>query len=634
MANFLVISDPDDGRRAEALERAAPMLSFLPGLGSGRRTRGRIAVAWAAGAHAPVDAAGGAGDHGPTVVWGDALPAGGDGRISAAELAARISSGAPPPELSFDGFHAWVHGRPDGGIVLGADPVGLFPVYVWSDPDDRVLLAASAPSTLQAHPAFRPVLDPRGLAGVLLTNGLVGGRSLLRGVRRLPPGRLLDWRPGREPEELVGYEPRREDGLDVLPHRVLLDRMDRLLEETVARHVAPHAAAATMLSGGLDSRLLTGYGCRSRRDWTAVTLGDEEDLEYRCASRVARELGLEHRRLEHRPSAFPEGARIEAGVAGLSAGFSGVQGWAAPLGEAGLPPVMMTGLLGNAVLGLSQLRRARWRGAGEAVDVGPVVEALTRWGVPMEVLRETARPWFLEGHLEPLWAARRERLLPPGPSMAHRIWLLDLRHRQRFHVGGMAWRLSFDAWPTVPVTDRSVLDLVASCPVAALDGRRLQRELLRRRFPALARLPLDRNSFDTTPLEPGTADYVRQALARRLGATPPGRWWRRWRRGEERRYYYRVYDLGSEGWREVRRAAEPARAALEPLFDVEALTRSYLPPPDADPRLDDGIVDASGRKLLLGLMTLLGGDGPGRPPEVAAGGPGKAPARDAAPGDP
>jgi hypothetical protein len=102
-------------------------------------------------------------------------------------------------------------------------------------------------------------------------------------------------------------------------------------------------------------------------------------------------------------------------------------------------------------------------------------------------------------------------------------------------------------------------------------------ELLRSRFPHLARLPLDRNSWNTTPLLPTHAGRLRRAVAR--AAAPFTTRLQRAASRVERRYYHRVYDFNGPGWQKVRRLAEPHREHLSPWFRMDRL-HAYVPPPD------------------------------------------------------
>src|SRR5256885_1776663 len=149
------------------------------------------------------------------------------------------------------------------------------------------------------------------------------------------------------------------------------------------------------------------------------------------------------------------------------------------------------------------------------------------------------------------------------------------------HSGLGSWRLCFGAWPVLPVQDRVVLETAGGMPAATLDRRRAEDEVLRRRFPDLARLPLDRNSSNLEPLIPSAWWRVRRGVRDRVAAVVrlagrasarPGA------RRVERRRYVRVYDLNGPGWRAVRRQAEPYRERLAGVAGPPVVGLAASPP--------------------------------------------------------
>jgi asparagine synthase (glutamine-hydrolysing) len=179
-----------------------------------------------------------------------------------------------------------------------------------------------------------------------------------------------------------------------------------------------------------------------------------------------------------------------------------------------------------------------------------------------------------------------------------------LYHRQRFHIGGHAWSESFGAWPIVPAVDMGVLAVAGGMPASTLDQRRLQIELVRTRFPDLARLPLDRNSYNMDPLVPSLVWRLRRRVMRR--AKRIVRTWVPDRPPRvERRRYYRQYDINGPGWKSIRAAAEPLRRLGDEFFD-RAVLDELVPPAEARPEFKDGIVDPAGMRSILGFLLWLG----------------------------
>ena len=184
---------------------------------------------------------------------------------------------------------------------------------------------------------------------------------------------------------------------------------------------------------------------------------------------------------------------------------------------------------------------------------------------------------------------------------SRRAWSFSLYHRQRFHIGSEAWRLTFAGWPAVLAADQALLEIGGSLPPATAADRRAQLELLRTRFPELAELPLDRNSADTTPIQPGLRWLLSrrfrrplQRLQGKLELAPGGR-------RLERRRYYRIFDINNAGWMALRREAETSRELAYAFFEKPAFDR-LLPPPDVRIVSRDGIADVAGIKTVIGFM--------------------------------
>jgi asparagine synthase (glutamine-hydrolysing) len=144
--------------------------------------------------------------------------------------------------------------------------------------------------------------------------------------------------------------------------------------------------------------------------------------------------------------------------------------------------------------------------------------------------------------------------------------------------------------------DGELLDLIGGMPYEHLRNRRMQFDLLKRRFPALARLPLDRNSFDTRPVVSRYGRAVNYALGK------PRELYYRWTRHiVERRFYYRTLAFDSPGWNAVRSAAEVHRGNAERVLDGAALAE-VLPRPGEPFRVENAISDTAKMKVMAGFL--------------------------------
>jgi len=589
VAGVLFVRDTNAERRRRAMGAAEAALAELGRLTIGSLELGDVGAVWGARAGAPVQHL--SDGSRATLLLGDVIAGPGPARLAPREYDAAEDPGDIPPP--FDGYHLSATFDRHGSLTIATDVLGLFPVYHGSA--GGTVLAASHLPLLRAHESFRPALDPAGLIGLLLTRGLVEGRTLYRGVRRLASGHVLRARPGREPAEVRHYRVPVSAIHHDFPFPEAVHRLHDALVAACRRHV-PAGPATLMLSGGLDSRLLAGLLARQGVPAGALTLGDPSDIEYACARAVAEELRLPHTLVPEGARPFPLERRIRWD--GVTSSLAIEEGDLGAAVEA-FPSPLVTGYLMDAVVGGSHID---WAYDAEARRCGydRFFARVNAYGLSVEALRRLLRPEWSADCLPSVLDAIRRSYESGGGGELSRAWQFDLAHRQRYWVGQVLPTVAFGAWPCLPAVDREVLAVAGGLPLGLLAGRRLEIEVLKRFYPRLAALPLDRNAFDTTPLVPGASDLVRKALSRRL---------RRLRErvglpGRERRFYYRTHDFNSPRWREVRRAAEPAREIAHSVFD----RREYdelLPPPDSRWPGDDPIVDSARLKTLLGVALWL-----------------------------
>lgn len=592
MANFLLLIDPDPDRGSAFIRAAEPKLPPLDGLAGGLLDAGDCRVAWAAHASAPVDAAGDS--TGLSIIWGDALKRGTGERLAAKEL--RASADAPLDVR--DGFHAAAVCESSRGVTITTDPLGLFPVYYWTA--GNVLLAGSSPELFRHHPLFERKLDPAGLAGILLTNGLVGGRTLLRGVRRLAPGAAMRWRPGNEPREIECFEWPETGRYHDLPYSAHVELIDDALGKAAARHATGASRVGLLLSGGRDSRMLGGYLSRAGVPLTALTLGLPADFDRRCARGVAEALGLEHHCTDVDYGEYARCAEASVRWEHLAGGFNNVTDWSAYSKFRDTAPRFAMGALCDAIIGGSNVDPAYSKEEGR-LSFDRLLESVTRRGFSVETLKRLLRKDVFGDLAEVTAAECRETYEGYSDSESQRAFRFGLEHLERFHVGSMAWACSFSGWPVLPFCDTELLKSVCGLPAASLSGRRIQDAILCSRFKELAALPLDRNSLETAPLLPGPEHLLRmhaRTFMARWGLSSTDK---KPDPARERRYYYRIWDIGNPGWASIRQDAERCRDRAGDLFDRSVL-EELLPPPDRPIRTDGRLYDSSGAKLLLGFL--------------------------------
>jgi len=141
-------------------------------------------------------------------------------------------------------------------LLLARDHLGVKPLYYARR--GSALLFASELKALLAHPLVKTEVDAAGLAEVL-TFARTPGSGVYRDVHELRPGHLATW-------DEQGLHLKRYWSLRSAPHTddlpTTTERIRVLLEDALKRLLIADVPVATLLSGGLDSSLLTALACK------------------------------------------------------------------------------------------------------------------------------------------------------------------------------------------------------------------------------------------------------------------------------------------------------------------------------------------------------------------------------------
>jgi asparagine synthase (glutamine-hydrolysing) len=588
MALFVATLDRSPDRRRRFLEAAQKELGAVCSVPAVSFERADLAVVSCTESWEPFRCAESA--EAEAFVWGYAMEQGRNAAAPAdvAHVWRLLPARVPPP---LEGIHIAFCHRTDGTCVVGADLLGFAPVYYACGKD--YVIVSSSPELFRSHPEFVAELDPAGLTGILMTNGLVGGRALLRRVRRLAPGALLVISRDGTARELSQYRPEMSDRYFGDTFEQNYERLRETLDDCFARHLSPQHSYGLQLSGGLDSRLVAGILKRRGIAFKAFSFGSPRDIEVQCASGVTKALNVPHELLAIRMDRYLEYARSECKWKHLSIG-SGALMMYEPIAEsAQFRAGLLSGFIGDSVLGAQSVSL----GDDEsAVTFAAMFKKLNRWGIPVptikRLLRKLCAPNVVDEVAEEVETSYR--------SLAERewqsAWLFWHYHRCRFHTSTVLGMHSRWPWPVVPYVDTKLLSLMGGLPYAHVRSRRLQYHMLATEFPDLARVPLDRNSFHMKPVVPRYGRMADRMLYK------PREYFYRWTRAlHDRRYYHRVLNFNSPGWATVREAAENYRRNALRVLDDAALAE-VLPRPGERRREYDGIEDASKAKLMTGFL--------------------------------
>ncbi len=150
-------------------------------------------------------------------------------------------------------------------LFAARDRVGVKPFFFYED-GRRFLFGSVIPALAAAAPwceGLRPRLDADGRRELfLLGPGRKPGSGVLKGYRELEPGQYLRY-------SADGLSVRRYWDLQARPHmegrRETIDHVRFLVEDAVRRQLVSDVPLCTMLSGGLDSSILSALAASEYR---------------------------------------------------------------------------------------------------------------------------------------------------------------------------------------------------------------------------------------------------------------------------------------------------------------------------------------------------------------------------------
>ena len=188
-------------------------------------------------------------------------------------------------------------------VLLVRDRLGVKPLYVAELPG-RTRFASSLPALL-AGGGVDTRLDPAGLHHYLTWHSIVPApRTILRGVRKLPPATVRVLEPGRAPRDHVYWQPsytRRPEhaGWGAQDWQ---EAVRDALRTAVRRRTVADVEVGVLLSGGLDSSLLVALLAEEGHRPSTFSIGfaDRDGVagdEFAYSDAVAQKFGTEHHRI-------------------------------------------------------------------------------------------------------------------------------------------------------------------------------------------------------------------------------------------------------------------------------------------------------------------------------------------------
>jgi asparagine synthase (glutamine-hydrolysing) len=185
-------------------------------------------------------------------------------------------------------------------VFLARDRAGEKPLFYHHA--NGVLRFASELKALLADPALPRGVEPAALDCYLAMGYVPGDRCMLQGFNKLPAAHalLFDLQAGQVKVWRYWQLPELEAAQGSVDEAALLDELEALLEDAVRRQMVADVPVGVLLSGGVDSSLITAMAVRASSQVQTFTIGFPghgklDETEH--ARLIARHFGTRHTEL-------------------------------------------------------------------------------------------------------------------------------------------------------------------------------------------------------------------------------------------------------------------------------------------------------------------------------------------------
>ena len=192
-------------------------------------------------------------------------------------------------------------------LLLARDRLGIKPLY-YVQKEDGTLCFASEIKALVEGQAITPELNFAALGDFAANRYTSGDQTLFNGVRRLPPGHILEWEDGKS--TLTAYwdfDFSKPSSLQ--SERQYVSDFRDLFRECVRSHLMADVPLGMFLSGGIDSSAIVAVMSEFVKEpikTFSVAFAEREANELAYARVVAEAFHTEHREIVVSPQQFFE----------------------------------------------------------------------------------------------------------------------------------------------------------------------------------------------------------------------------------------------------------------------------------------------------------------------------------------
>lgn len=388
---------------------------------------------------------------------------------------------------------------PKQRLIIANDRFGLYPLY-FAHYDGKLIFAPETKGVLW-DPHFRKELDLTALAEYMRFQQLVGQKSFFERLQLFPNASVLSYQLETDQLDITSYWEFSE--VPALPENVsyeeVMEEGGRLLRQVVNRLTSGSLGPGVCLSGGRDSRLILGLVDRENFPIVSITYGTRNCRDVVYADKIARQAGSNHHWLEFKDGNWvrdyadfhlelTEGFHSwihSHGIGTLHKAWKlmgvNLTGWGVDYGVGGHWGDALLIEAASDLAFVTRLfylynQRYTWAGIGEAEE---------------RFLYQDSFYPQVESHALASLKWEAERL--SHHDFPRRAEFFDqLNHDMRMTANALIFmRSHFEI--RYPAYDYRLYDFVCSIPMKLRMGGKMERDLISRLTPPLARIPWEKD---------------------------------------------------------------------------------------------------------------------------------------------
>ncbi len=204
----------------------------------------------------------------------------------------------------FNGMFAFaVYERDSGRVFMARDRLGIKPLYYQKTPG-ALRFASSLPALLKGNRSHLDI-DPVALHHYMTFHSVIPApKTIIKGICKLPPASTMTFEPHGTVRERTYWQLDFDRELAMRSEGEIKEALLEQLKAAVRRRLIADVPVGVLLSGGVDSSLITGLlaqnGAEDLQTFSVgfEDAGGEKGNEFDYSDIVARHFGTKHHKIE------------------------------------------------------------------------------------------------------------------------------------------------------------------------------------------------------------------------------------------------------------------------------------------------------------------------------------------------